>query len=285
MTNISVINSNSILQNSILSNYIKEVNAIKTLDRETELYLAQEFIKTGDIAIANQLIKSQLRNVIRVAFSYKNYGISMMDMITEGNLGLMHAIKKFHPEVGCRLSTYATWWIKAYITDFIIRSWSLVKIGTTKLQKRLFFNLAKIKRKLGNLSSASLNGNNLKMAADYAGLSPEEFTEMDIRITTPDLSLNQSNEDGNELGDIILNDTQNPEQLFVITTEKERKSLLLKKALSKLDEREQIIFYQRYISDPKITLHDLSERFGVSKERIRQIEERCLEKIKSYVNQ
>ncbi|CAF1661864.1 unnamed protein product [Rotaria magnacalcarata] len=283
MSSIAISVNNIKSKDLILEKYIKEVNIIKPLGREEEFLLANEFILTGDIAVANQLIKSQLRSVVRIAFNYKNYGISMMDMIAEGNLGLMHAVKKFHPDMGYRLSTYATWWIKAYITDFILRSWSIVKIGTTKLQKRLFFNLSKIKRRLGFAYNSALNGENIKLAAEYSGLSDREFTEMDIRITSPDISLNKASEDNLEFGDTIPSDLQNPEQVLMKNDEKKRRMIMVKNALTQLNEREKEIFYQRYIVEPKATLHDLSQKFGISKERIRQIEERCLEKIKLYI--
>lgn len=279
----SIITGNSLQsQDSILLKYIQEVNAIKVLDREEEAALANEFVKNGDVAVANQLIKSQLHTVVRIAFGYKNYGISMMDMIAEGNLGLMHAIKKFHPDSGFRLSTYSSWWIKAYINDFILRSWSLVKIGTTKLQKRMFFNLAKIKRRLGISVNMSLNGESARLAAEYVGSTAREFAEMDVRITNPDISLNKTDGENVEFGDTLSSGLENPEQLLIIKDERQRKILMLKKAFKKLDDREQIIFYQRYISEQKATLHDLSKSLGVSKERIRQIEERAVEKIKLY---
>ena len=283
----SIKTTDNILQygDSILAKYIKEVNNIPSLDKEAEFILAEEFARTGDIVIANKLIKSQLKTVVRLAFGYKNYGISMMDIIAEGNLGLMHAIKKFHPETGYRLSTYASWWIKAYINDFILKSWSLVKIGTTKLQKRLFFNLAKIKRRLGVASHMSLSGENAKLAADSVGASVEEFNEMDIRITNPDISLNKTDEDGFEFGDSLDSGVKNPEQRLIIASEKQQKMSVIKAALEKLNERERLIFYSRYINENKATLHDLSQKLGISKERIRQIEENVLNKIKAYANQ
>ncbi len=270
---------------SILSKYIKEVNNIKPFDKETELLLATEFAKTGNIDIANQLIKSQLKNVVRISFAYKNYGISMMDVIAEGNAGLIHAIKKFNPESGFRLSTYASWWVKAYINDFILQSWSLVKIGTTSLQKRIFFNLAKIKKRLGLSAEMSLNGQNAKLAAEYVGSTVEEFAEIDIRVSSPDISLNKaisSDGDSIEFGDTIQSDLKNPEELAIITDEKTTRIALLNNAIATLDEREKIIFCGRNLAEPKLTLDDLSIKFNLSKERIRQIEEKCFDKIKRY---
>ena len=270
---------------SILSKYIKEVNNIKPFDKETELLLATEFAKTGNIDIANQLIKSQLKNVVRISFAYKNYGISMMDVIAEGNAGLMHAIKKFNPESGFRLSTYASWWVKAYINDFILQSWSLVKIGTTSLQKRIFFNLAKIKKRLGLSAEMSLNGQNAKLAAEYVGSTVEEFAEIDIRVSSPDISLNKaisSDGDSIEFGDTIQSDLKNPEELAIITDEKTTRITILNNAIATLNEREKIIFCGRNLAEPKLTLDDLSIKFNLSKERIRQIEEKCFDKIKRY---
>ncbi len=270
----------------ILSKYIREVNNIKILDKQSELLLTTEFAKTGNIEVANQLIKSQLRMVIRVAFGYKNYGISMMDVIAEGNLGLMHAVRKFDPESGFRLSTYAAWWVKAYINDFILKSWSLVKIGTTGLQKRIFFNLAKIKRRLGIAYNASLNGEKAKLAAEYVGSTTEEFAEIDIRVSSPDISLNRSvssQEESVEFGDTIQSNIRNPEENAIMVSEAKSKMQMIKNAIEILDEREKIIFCSRNIAEEKLTLDDLSKKLNISKERIRQIEEKCFDKIKKYI--
>lgn len=268
---------------SLLTMYMKEVNTFPTLSKEDEMEMAVRYAETGDANIANELMKSNLRFVVKIAMSYRNYGLSMMDIIAEGNLGLMHAIKKFHPSTGYRLTTYAMWWIKAYIHEFILKSWSIVKIGTTKLQRKIFFSLSKIKKHIG-IIDGSLSSSKNKVES-YFGDQAKEVIEIEQRIYNSDTSLNKPvSQDGDslEMINVISGFEPTPEDVFLISHESKRKKDILYKAMSILSERELEIFNRRIISDDKARLEDLSIELKISKERVRQIEESIMDKLKKY---
>ncbi|MBN8828514.1 MAG: RNA polymerase sigma factor RpoH [Sphingobacteriia bacterium] len=268
-----------------LARYLEEIKRIPSLDAETEFMLAKDMIEHKDIKAAHKLVLSYLKLVPKIARVYKNYGLPMIEMISEGNIGLMQAVKKFNPELGYRLSTYATWWIKAAIQEYIIKSWSLVKIGTTSAQKKLFFNLRKLKSKITKLEARSeLNHEDIKKIAAQLNVHESEVIEMDQRIHSSDISLNNFiNEDKNEAIDLIPESRPNQEVIFEKKQEKKRKLNLFHKALALLDVREKEIIEQRHLSENALTLEQIAKKFNVSTERVRQLETRALNKLKEAV--
>lgn len=272
---------------SNLNKYLNEIYKIPLLTDEEEIKYA-ELKQNGDLNAAKILINSHLRLVVKIAFKYKNYGLSLMDMISEGNLGLMKAVKEFDLSKGCKLATYAMWWIKATIQDFILKSWSLVKIGTTAAQKKLFFNLNKLKNKIMESSQTELNDKNIKYIAETLNVKEEEVIDMDSRLNHKDIFLNKisnnsSNEDKRELIELIKDKHGTAETITIIKNDKNIKNRLLNEALLILNERERDIFVQRKLSQQEVTLKDLSQKYGISGERIRQIEEASFLKIKNYL--
>lgn len=267
--------------------YLQEINKIPSLTQEEEFMLAKAYLEEKDIAAAHKLVTSHLKLVAKIAVSYKNYGLPMVDLVSEGNLGLMQAVKKYNPEMGNRLSTYAMWWIKASIQEYILRSWSLVKIGTTSAQKKLFFSLRKIKNKLAHAYSRAIGESDMKEVAEIAGVSEREAIEMNKRLSGSDSSLNMpagSSNDDNSSEVIEYIADKKPSQEIVLSNAQEsaiRKKILLN-ALSTLNEREAYIIKERKLKDSPTTLDDLSHHFGISKERVRQIEARAFEKLQEY---
>ena len=276
------------LGDSNLYQYLRKINKIESLTKEEEYMLARDYLEKQDLKAAHKLVMSHLKLVAKIALTYKNYGLPVTDLISEGNLGLMHAVKKYDPNLGHRLSTYSIWWIKAYMQEYILKSWSLVKIGTTAVQKKLFFSLNKIKRKITNLYSRPVIDSDYKKIAEEFDIKEQSIREMDIRLSQSDLSLNlpkNSFEEGEsaELIDFIRSPQSSHDIVMASRQEVEIKKKLLKEALTKLNERELYILQARKLSESPQTLDDLSIKFDISKERVRQIENRAFEKIQAYI--
>jgi len=269
-----------------LSSYIKEISQYRILSQEEEYMLAKRVSEHQDTEAAHTLITSHLRLVVKIAMSMRGYGLSMMDMIAEGNIGLMHSIKKFDPDMGYRLSTYAMWWIKASIQEFVVKSWSLVKIGTTVAQKKLFFNLNRLKNKIQSLNGASstLSDHDIDNIAQEMEVSVQDVKEMEQRIVK-DVSLDSAltnEDDGISLVDTLEDKRQNYEEMLSERSEFDRKKVIFLSAMQNLNEREREIFSARNLRDDPETLEELSQRFGISRERVRQIESRCMEKVREF---
>jgi RNA polymerase sigma-32 factor len=255
-------------------------------DREEREYALLK--DSGDLDAAKMLISSHLRLVVKIAFKYQNYGLPIMDMISEGNIGLMKAVKEFSLEKGCKLATYAMWWIKAAIQDYILKSWSLVKIGTTVTQKKLFFNLSKIKNKILSYEHRhELSNSNIKYIASELNVDEKDVIEMDQRMFKKDISLNKKNsrvdDESREIGELIPSKYGTPENVLMYKNDSEMKQNLLKRSFGLLNDREREILFSRKLNENPVTLKELSQKYGISGERIRQIEENAIKKIQNYV--
>jgi len=270
-----------------LSNYLNEIKKFPMLSAEEEYTLATRLRIHGDTDAAHQLVTSHLRLVAKLAMGYKGYGLPITDIMSEGNVGLMQAVQKFDPEKGFRLATYALWWVKAAMQEYILRSWSLVKIGTTAVQKKLFFNLRRAKNQIQAYEDGDLNPENLEKISKQLNVPEKEVVNMNRRLSGADPSLNAkiSSDDGSqtEWQDWIEADTPNQEEEY---SEKEEDSIrkdLISESLSVLNERELDIVQTRRLSEETTTLEELSEKYDISRERVRQIEVRALEKIKEEI--
>ncbi len=267
--------------------YLQDINRIASLSQEEEFMLAKAYLEHHDIEAAHKLVTSHLKLVAKIAISYKNYGLPMVDLVSEGNLGLMQAVKKYNPDLGHRLSTYAMWWIKASMQEYILRSWSLVKIGTTAAQKKLFFSLGKIKHKLTHLYSRAVGDQDIPRIAKELEVSEREVADMSRRLSGADISLNSPSHKGDDTsGELIeyLPDARPSHELVMAATqESSLRSKILARAMSTLNEREAYIIKERKLKEVPSTLDDLSHHFGISKERVRQIETRAFEKLQEYV--
>ena len=259
-----------------LSRYLDEIRKFPMLERDEEYMLAKRWREHDDRDAAHKLVTSHLRLVGRIAMGYRGYGLPIGEVISEGNVGLMQAVKRFEPDKGFRLATYAMWWIRASIQEYILRSWSLVKMGTTASQKKLFFNLRKIKGQLKAFEEDDLHPDNVKKISTRLGVSEEDVVSMNRRLSG-DSSLNapvRSDSEGGEWMDWLVDETTDQETALGDSEELERRREFLKSAMDTLNEREKRIFTARRLSDDPITLEDLSHEFNVSRERIRQIEVR-----------
>ncbi len=274
-----------VLVDSGLAHYMEEIKKFPMLDQEEEYMLAKSWQEYGDINAAHKLVTSHLRLVVKIAMGFKGYGLPVVDLISEGNIGLMQAVKKYDPDSGNRLSTYAMWWIKASIQEFVLKSWSLVKMGTTAVQKKLFFNLRKLKHKIDAVHQGDLTPDEVKKIATTLDVPEEDVIDMDRRMSGADLSLNQhlNSESDEEWGDFLADEKESHETIIANAQELSNKKLLLQKAISKLNEREQNILKARVLAESPATLDDLSKQYNISRERVRQIEARALEKIQSAV--
>lgn len=270
-----------------LIRYMNEVQKFPILTPEEEKSYAIRFAETGDKEAAKMLIQSHLRLVVKMATKYRNYGLPVQDLIAEGNLGLIHATKKFDPHKGFRFSTYSMWWIRAYIQDHILRSWSLVKIGTTAAQKKLFFNLHKIKKKLGLYSGESaLDPSQIGHVSDMLNVSKKEVLEMDSRLSQSDSSLNKQvgeDSDSIEVVDLMADNQENQEEIAIKKQEKSHRESLFRKVFEKLSDREKDILFKRQMTEDSMTLEELSQIHKVSRERIRQIEEAAIKKVRKDI--
>lgn len=264
-----------------LSRYLADIRKYPMLEPNQEYMLAKRFLEHDDRGAAEQLVTSHLRLVAKIAMGYRGYGLPVGEVMSEGNVGLMQAVKKFDPERGFRLATYAMWWIKASIQEYVLRSWSLVKMGTTANQKRLFFNLRKMKSQIQALEDGDLNHEQVEKIATKLGVSVEEVHSMNRRLSG-DASLNsplKADDGTGEWQDWLVDESESQESIVANQQELDQRRILLKSAMETLNEREQRIFQARRLSEDPITLEDLSGEFGVSRERVRQIEVRAFEKV------
>jgi len=265
-----------------LSSYLQKVRKFPMLKPDEEFMLAKRWKEDGDTKAAHKLVTSHLRLVAKIAMGYRGYGLPINEIVSEGNVGLMQAVKKFEPERGFRLATYAMWWIRASIQEFVLRSWSLVKMGTTANQKKLFFNLRKIKGQINALEEGDLHPDHVAEISRRLGVPASDVISMNRRISG-DASLNapmKSDTDGaGEWMDWLSDDTVDQETELGENQEHNQRMDLLNQAISELNEREQRIFKARRLSEDPLTLEDLSQEFSVSRERIRQIEVRAFEKV------
>ena len=269
-----------------LTRYLEEIRRFPMLEPQEEYMLAKRYAEHGDTEAAHRLVTSHLRLVAKIAMGYRGYGLPIGEVISEGNVGLMQAVKKFEPERGFRLATYAMWWIKASIQEYILRSWSLVKMGTTANQKRLFFNLRKVKGKIQALDEGDLNPEQIAEIATRLNVSEEEVVSMNRRLAG-DASLNApiraTEGEAGEWQDWLVDDRATQEQLLVEQDELENRRGMLDDAIGVLNDRERRIFEARRLAEDPLTLEELSGEFGISRERVRQIEVRAFEKVQGAV--
>ncbi|MBC8304256.1 MAG: RNA polymerase sigma factor RpoH [Pelagibacterales bacterium] len=267
-----------------LSVYLAQIKKFPMLDSEEEYMLAKNWKTTGNLKSAEKLVTSHLRLVAKIAMGYKGYGLPVNEMISEGNVGLMQAVKKFEPEKGFRLATYAMWWIKAAIQEYILRSWSLVKIGTTTAQKKLFFNLKKIKNQIAPRSEGDLRDEHVSEIAQKLNVKKDEVVSMNRRLSGKESSLNAPiGEDGDEWQDWLTDKSMDQELKFVQKEEMDKRKDLLKDSIKILNDREKEILYARRLNDDSTTLEDLSKKYKISRERIRQIENKAFEKVQKHM--
>ena len=272
-----------------LKNYLEEIKKFPMLSAEEEYTLANRWQVHKDTNAAHQLVTSHLRLVAKIAMGYKGYGLPITDIISEGNIGLMQAAQKFDPEKGFRLTTYAMWWIKAAMQEYILRSWSLVKIGTTAVQKKLFFNLRSAKNRIQAYEEGDLKQENLEKISNQLNVPKKEVINMNRRLSGGDPSLNASiKTDGEQTGewqDWLESDEPNQEETYSEREEENLRKEMINESLQVLNERELDIIQTRKLSDTPTTLEDLSEKYNISRERIRQIEVRAFEKVKEALEQ
>ena len=273
-----------IVEEAGLYSYLEQIKRFPILSEEEEKKLIEDFQTKGDLISAQKLITSHLRLAAKIALTYRRYGLPMADVISEANLGLMQAVKKFDMNKKVRLATYAIWWIKAQINDYILRSWSLVKIGTVAAQKKLFYNLNKIKARLGLYENKELEPKVVKQIAAELLVDEKDVVEMNKRIVG-DSSLNVcvGNEDDVEKIDMVVDTRENIEAKYALREERQYKAQILAQCLQKLDEREQFILKNRMLKENPSTLDDIGEILNISRERVRQIEKKAFEKLASEV--
>ena len=267
-----------------LSVYLDQIKKFPMLDAEEEYMLAKNWKTTGNVKSAEKLVTSHLRLVAKIAMRYKGYGLPMNEIISEGNVGLMQAVKKFEPEKGFRLATYAMWWIKASIQEYILRSWSLVKIGTTTAQKKLFFNLKKLKNQIAPKNEGDLKKDEVEKIANTLNVSEDEVISMNRRLSGKEQSLNTPiGEDGDEWQDWVVDKEMDQELKIAHQEELDQRKDLLQDSIKILNDREKEILYARRLNENPSTLEDLSKKFKISRERIRQIENKAFEKLQKHM--
>jgi RNA polymerase sigma-32 factor len=268
-----------------LTRYLEEIRQFPMLEPQQEYMLAKSWREHGDRDAAHQLVTSHLRLVARIAMGYRGYGLPIGEVISEGNVGLMQAVKRFDPDKGFRLATYAMWWIRAAIQEYILRSWSLVKMGTTAAQKKLFFNLRKIKGQMKALEEGDLRPDQVKRIATQLGVTAEDVISMNRRLAG-DSSLNapvRNDAESGEWQDWLVDETMDQETALAESEERDQRRGMLNDALKGLNARERRVFEARRLAEEPLTLEELSAEFGVSRERIRQIEVRAFEKVQKAV--
>lgn len=265
-----------------LAMYLSEINRFPLLTVEEEQALARRYVKSGDLDAAHKLVTSNLRFVVKVSYEYRSYGIKMSDLIQEGNIGLMKAVQKFDPDKQIRLISYGVWWIRAYIQNYILKSWSLVKLGTTQAQRKLFFSLARTKRELEKMGHNDGSGDDERKIAKKLHVKPSEVLEMQQRMDGRDLSLDapMGDDGGNSHVDFVVSGGPAPDDDLAEMEEREIVQDRVGKALCRLDMRERYIIEQRVMSEKPMTLKELGEHFGFSRERARQLEIRAKEKLR-----
>ena len=267
-----------------LSAYLAQIKKFPMLAAEEEYMLAKNWKNTGNLKSAEKLVTSHLRLVAKIAMGYKGYGLPVNEMISEGNIGLMQAVKKFQPEKGFRLATYAMWWIKASIQEYILKSWSLVKIGTTTAQKKLFFNLKKIKNQIAPKAEGDLRNEHVVEIAKKLNVDEDEVVSMNRRLSGKEHSLNAPiGEDGDEWQDWLVDKEMDQELKFAQKEEMKQRKDLLKDSIQILSDREKEILYARRLNDKPTTLEELSKKYKISRERIRQIENKAFDKVQKHM--
>jgi len=269
-----------------LSIYLQEIKKFPILTAEEEYMLAKRYKEHGDTEAAHKLVTSHLRLVAKIAMGYRGYGLPVTDLISEGNVGIMQAVKKFDPERGFRLATYAMWWIRAQIQEYVLHSWSLVKIGTTAAQKKLFFNLKKLKNQLSSIDSGNLSPENAREIASRLNVKEAEVLDMDNRLFSGDQSLNvQVGEEGDtEWQDMLVDSNDTQDNILANSNELSFRKKIFEQALEVLNDREKEIITLRRLKDKPVKLEELSKKFNISRERVRQIEEKAFEKLQKQVS-
>ena len=269
-----------------LAIYLQEIKKFPILTAEEEYMLAKRYKEHGDTEAAHKLVTSHLRLVAKIAMGYRGYGLPVTDLISEGNVGIMQAVKKFDPEKGFRLATYAMWWIRAQIQEYVLHSWSLVKIGTTAAQKKLFFNLKKLKNQLSSIDSGDLSPENAREIATRLNVKEAEVLDMNNRLFSGDQSLNvRIGEEGEaEWQDMLVDSNDTQDKILEKSNEFSFRKKIFEKALNVLNEREREILSLRKLRDKPIKLEELSKRYKISRERVRQIEEKAFEKVQKQIS-
>jgi len=265
--------------------YLDEIQKFPMLQANEEYMLARRWVEHEDTEAAHQLVTSHLRLVAKIAMGYRGYGLPVAELISEGNIGMMQAVKRFDPERGFRLATYAMWWIRASIQEYILHSWSLVKMGTTAAQKKLFFNLRKLKGQMKAIDEGDLSPENVKEIASRLDVPEHEVMSMNARLSGPDHSLNapRSAESDGEWQDWLVDECRDQEQVYADREELNERSKLLLTAMEKLNPREQYIIQKRRLSESAATLEELGSEFGISRERVRQVEAKAFEKLQKNI--
>ena len=269
-----------------LALYLQEIKKFPILTAEEEFMLAKRYKEYGDTKAAHKLVTSHLRLVAKIAMGYRGYGLPVTDLISEGNVGIMQAVKRFDPEKGFRLATYAMWWIRAQIQEYVLHSWSLVKIGTTAAQKKLFFNLRKLKNQLTSIDSGNLSPENVREIATRLDVKEVEVIDMNNRLYGGDQSLNVqvSKEADTEWQDLLVDQNEIQDEILEKKNELSYRKKIFKKALEVLNEREKEIITLRKLREKPLKLEELSAKFNISRERVRQIEEKALKKLQKEVS-
>ncbi len=272
-----------------LTRYLAEIRRFPMLEQQDEFMLAKAWRERDDVEAAHKLVTSHLRLVAKIAMGYRGYGLPLGELIAEGNIGMMQAVKRYDPDKGFRLSTYAMWWIRASIQEYILRSWSLVKIGTTAAQKKLFFNLRRIRGQMKAIDGGQLTPEQVEAIAKQLDVAREEVISMDRRLAAPDSSLNaplRGDEEGDaQWQDWLVDETPSQENRLAEGQEFQARNQLLTDAMAELNERERDILIHRRLVDEPATLEDLSARYNISRERVRQIEVRAFEKVQKAVRE
>jgi RNA polymerase sigma-32 factor len=283
MTGVAALST--ITAESGLNRYFGEIRRFQLLEPQEEFMLGKRWRERGDRDAEHRLVTSHLRLVAKIAAGYRGYGLPAAELISEGNLGLIQAVRRFDPEKGFRLATYAIWWIRASLQEYVLRSWSLVKMGTTANQRKLFFNLRRAKREISALEEGDLRSDQVTTIADRVGVTEADVVQMNRRLAG-DASLNapiRGDGDSSDWQDWLVDDAPSQERTLIETEELDNRRVALREALVALDDRERRIFEARHLADEPMTLADLAEEFGVSRERVRQIEVRTFEKVRNSV--
>ena len=284
-----MINSNAslIVSGSGLSKYLEDIKKFPMLSLEEEYILAKAWVEEGCRSSAHKLVTSHLRLAAKIAMGYRGYGLPISEVVSEANVGLMQAVKRFDPEKGFRLATYAIWWIKANIQEYILKSWSLVKMGTTSAQKKLFFNLKKLKNKIGALEDGDLLPENVEEIARQLHVAEDDVVAMNRRMIGGDVSLNATiksdGETEEEWQSLLADQSEDHVEKFVYSDETRERRAILMKSLNVLNDREKSIILDRRLKEPPLTLEQLSEKHGISRERVRQIENKAIDRLKDKV--
>ncbi|GEL51375.1 RNA polymerase sigma factor RpoH [Acetobacter tropicalis] len=266
-----------------LSRYLQDIRKYPILTPEEELRLSHLWKDKGDVTAAHKLVTSHLRLVAKIAMGYRGYGLPVNELISEGNVGMMQAVRRFDPDKGFRLATYAMWWIRAAIQEYILHSWSLVKMGTTAAQKKLFFNLRRLKGQMQAIDDGDLQPEQVNKIATTLGVPEQDVVNMNRRMAAPDHSLNapMRTDESSEWQDRLVDDQHNQEEVYAENEELSGRKALLASAMDTLNDREKHIFTERRLKDEPSTLEDLAHEYGISRERVRQIEVRAFEKVQA----